>query len=65
MKRCQFMRVIGGAAAWPVVVHAQSPERVRHVGVLIHVAESDPDRQAHLTVFLQGLSALGWAFKMP
>ena len=55
------MTVIGGAAAWPVVAHAQSPERVRRIGVLMHVAESDPDGQARLTAFLQGLSALGWA----
>ena len=52
--------MVGGAAVWPVVARAQSPERVRRVGVLMHVTENDPDGQARLSGFLDGLKSLGW-----
>jgi putative ABC transport system substrate-binding protein len=39
-RRC-FIAGIGGAAAWPLAGHAQSPERMRRVGVLMPFPEND------------------------
>ena len=59
MKRREFIAGLGSAAAWPMVARAQS-ERVRRIGVLMNVAADDPDGQARLTGFLQGLQEFGW-----
>jgi hypothetical protein len=36
------------------------PERMRRVGVLMNVVESDPGGQARLAVFVQRMKELGW-----
>ena len=60
MKRRAFIAALGGAAAWPVVARGQQGERVRRIGVLMNSAADDPDGQARLTGFLQGLQEFGW-----
>ena len=60
MRRREFMTLLGGAAAWPVVAHAQQSDRVRRVGVLMHTTSDEPDAQARLAAFLQGMQAAGW-----
>jgi putative tryptophan/tyrosine transport system substrate-binding protein len=62
VRRRQFITLIGGAAvAWPLAARAQQPERMRRIGVLIGLAESDPEAQAWAAAFREGLQKLGWA----
>jgi putative tryptophan/tyrosine transport system substrate-binding protein len=62
LKRRQFITLLGGAAAaWPVAVRAQQTERMRRIGVLMHTAADEPESQARLAAFMQGLQESGWA----
>ena len=63
MKRRDFITLLGGAAAvgWPVLARAQQRERMRRVGVLMHLAADDPEGQSRVAAFLQGLQEAGWA----
>jgi putative tryptophan/tyrosine transport system substrate-binding protein len=62
MTRREFIMLIGGAAAaWPLAARAQQPERMRRVGVLMGLAEDDPETKARLTGFRQGLEKRGWS----
>ena len=58
MRRREFLGVLGSAAALPLATRAQ--ERVRLVGVLTHATSDEPDMQAQLAAFLQGLERTGW-----
>jgi putative ABC transport system substrate-binding protein len=60
LKRRDFITLIGGAAAWPLAAGAQQPERMRRVGVLMPFTANDPEAQARVGAFLQGLALLGW-----
>jgi putative ABC transport system substrate-binding protein len=61
MRRREFIKVLAGsAAAWPLAVRAQQPERMRRIGVLVNFAEDDLEAQAQNLAFLQGLRQLGW-----
>src|SRR5262245_13770991 len=60
MKRREFIALIGGAAAWPFATRAQQSERMKRVGMLMSVAESDPEAQDWLVAFREGLQQLGW-----
>ena len=60
MRRREFITLLGGAAAWPLVARAQQPERMRRIGVLMSVAADDPQAQARDAAFVQGLQQLGW-----
>jgi putative tryptophan/tyrosine transport system substrate-binding protein len=54
--------LLGGAvAASPLAAHAQQAERTRRIGVLMHLAADDPEAQARIGAFLQGLQEWGWA----
>jgi ABC-type uncharacterized transport system substrate-binding protein len=64
MNRREFIALVGAAAspaAWPLAVAAQPGERVRRVGVLMTLPAGDPEAQARIGAFLQGLQELGWA----
>ncbi len=58
--RRRFIAALSGAALWPVAGHAQQPERMRRVGVLLGFSESDPFAQKIVTTFAQALGRLGW-----
>jgi len=61
MRRREFIALMGGAAAaWPVTARAQQPQRTRRIGVLLSLAESDPEGKAQFSGFMQGLAELGW-----
>jgi putative ABC transport system substrate-binding protein len=62
VRRRDFIKAIAGSSlAWPVVAHAQQPDRMRRVGVLMGYSESDREGQAFVAAFREGLQKLGWA----
>ena len=60
MRRREFIGLLGGAAAIPVVARAQQGERVRRIGVLMHSSPNEAEAQARLAAFLQGMKDAGW-----
>jgi len=60
MQRREFVAGLGSAAAWAVVARGQPTERVRRIGILLPADLDDPDYQARVGAFLQGLALLGW-----
>jgi putative tryptophan/tyrosine transport system substrate-binding protein len=61
MRRREFIGLVGGAVAWPVAARAQPTERMRCIGVLVGLAENDPEMKQRLAGFRQGLEKLGWS----
>jgi len=60
MRRREFITLVGAGALWPLALHAQQSEQMRRIGVLMPFAKDNPDGQARITGFLQGLQKLGW-----
>jgi len=62
MNRRQFITLLGGTAfAWPVAARARQLGKVSRIGVLIALAQSDPEAKAWVAGFLQGLEKRGWS----
>ena len=60
MRRRAFIGgILGSAATWPLTAHAQQADRMRRIGVLMAVAEDNPDGKPRLAVFVQGLQRFG------
>ena len=60
MRRRNFISLVGGAVAWPVAARGQQRERMRRIGVLSSVPSDDPEVQARMAAFHQGLQENGW-----
>src|SRR5262245_7019804 len=59
MKRREFVSLLAAAAAWPLAARAQQTG-ARRVGVLMNLAEADPESQARIAALRDGLRRLGW-----
>jgi putative tryptophan/tyrosine transport system substrate-binding protein len=60
VNRRVFITLLGGAAASPWAAHAQQSEQIRRIGVLMSTAADDPEGQARIAAFQQGLQQFGW-----
>ena len=61
MRRRDFVKgIVGSASTWPLAALAQQAERMRRIGVLMNAAADDPEGQARIAAFHQGLQELGW-----
>jgi putative tryptophan/tyrosine transport system substrate-binding protein len=59
MKRREFIAGLG-AVALPLAAHAQQPERMRRIGVLMPGDENDPALKTYVSAFAPALADLGW-----
>jgi putative tryptophan/tyrosine transport system substrate-binding protein len=60
MNRREFITLLGGAAAWPLTARAQLREKMRRIGVLLNLSDSDPEGRRRVEAFRQGLENQGW-----
>src|SRR5262249_3891872 len=59
MRRREFITVVGGAAAWPLVAHAQKPQSAPRIGYLSDETEGPHPFNSHGSV-LDALRSLGY-----
>jgi putative tryptophan/tyrosine transport system substrate-binding protein len=57
IRRRELLVTLGGAAAWPLSLHAQQRTRIQRIGVLLF---GTPDTDPNLPAFLRGLRELGY-----
>jgi putative tryptophan/tyrosine transport system substrate-binding protein len=62
MERRTFLAMVSGSLlAAPLAAGAQQTSQMRRIGVLMGLAESDPQARARVAAFRTGLERLGWA----
>ncbi|HSV24380.1 MAG TPA: ABC transporter substrate-binding protein [Xanthobacteraceae bacterium] len=61
MGRRRVLALLAGAVAlWPPIALGQSVGRLRNIGVLMGLAETDPEVLRRVAIFRQALQDLGW-----
>jgi hypothetical protein len=46
MRWREFLGILGGVVAWPVVARAEQPDAAHRIGVLVGLTEDDADMVA-------------------
>jgi len=59
-RREVFALLAGAMAPWPMMTLGQSIGRLRNIGVLMGLAETDPEIPRRVAIFREALQALGW-----
>ena len=60
MRRREFITLAGAAAAWPLAVNAQQPDRVRRIGWMDLIRADDPVAQTRVAAVRGDLEKSGW-----
>jgi putative ABC transport system substrate-binding protein len=61
MRRREFIRLLGSVAVVrPLAAHAQQPNQMKRIGVLMPYAENDPETSSRVTALREALLKLGW-----
>jgi putative ABC transport system substrate-binding protein len=60
MRRRDLINGIAASTAWSLAARAQQVEQTRRIGVLMNRTADDPEGQARVAAFGQGLKDLGW-----
>ena len=60
MRRREFIGLLGGATAWPLVARAQQPAKVPRIGFLATASFDTPEFREARDPFLQGMRELGY-----
>jgi putative ABC transport system substrate-binding protein len=61
VKRREFITLIGSVAgAWPFAAHAQQPNSIRRIGLLMMYPEGDPQGELRAGVFQREIEKIGW-----
>jgi len=61
MRRRDFITLLSSATTWPLAAHAQQPQPMRRIGMLLNQGAGDQDARSWIAAFRQQLEASGWS----